>query len=43
VDRAVRADFARVESGRIPNCLSMSDSAGVDSFLGANDAETLFR
>ena len=30
-----RANFARLESGRIPWCLSMSDAAGVDSFWGS--------
>jgi hypothetical protein len=27
----------------IPNALSMSESAGIDSFFGASDAEALFR
>ena len=38
----LRANFARLESGGIPNALSMSESAGIDSFFGASDAEALF-
>jgi hypothetical protein len=38
-----RAIFARLESGGFPNALSMSESAGIDSFFGARDAEALFR
>src|SRR5215471_513227 len=31
----IRAHFARLESGRIPKCLSMSESSGIDSFWGS--------
>lgn len=31
LDSPFRANFARVESGRIPNALSMSEAIGIDS------------
>ena len=37
-----RANFVLLESGGIPDALSMSESLGIDSFLGASDAEALF-
>ena len=33
--RSTRANFALLESGRIPNALSMSESIGIDSFFGS--------
>ena len=38
----LRANFVLLESGGIPDALSMSESLGIDSFLGASDAEALF-
>ena len=37
-----RADFARVESGRIPKCLSMRESGALIRSGGVSDAEALF-
>ena len=41
-DCLIRANFVLLESGGIPDALSMSESLGIDSFLGASDAEALF-
>src|SRR5262249_59225083 len=40
---SVLCKFRSARIGRIPNALSMSESAGIDSFFGASDAEALFR
>jgi hypothetical protein len=38
-----RANFVGLESGRIPNVLSMKEGVGIDSpFGGASDAKALF-
>ena len=38
----IRANFVLLKIGGIPDALSMSKSLGIDSFLGASDAEALF-
>jgi hypothetical protein len=37
----LRANFARLESGRIPKCLSISESGGIDSFFEGERCRSL--